>query len=562
MASDGRRGRLTGKGKTRQLSQANASADQGTPNNHVQPGNVGYDVSKQSNGQSNSQTTGQAAGSGEVEYKKGVPSDNFTEEEDKILMRMKTEDAQWGDILKLMNGKSKKECSQRFNQIRPDDFFEKKNAAKGDGKGGNKGNQKNQKQNNQAQEKKDEKTEEKTDEPWGVGGWGDMGGLDDMLGGADDKKSEASNDPKANDQGGAGNVEPGGWSSSADWAAPAANDNNEGGKKTDWDNNGGGGGDGSWPVGSNDTNVGGDTNGASWAGVGDAWNTNGDKTGGAEGTKEGDNAKKGEGKKSKKEKKQESKEKGNDKSDTKESGPNVSTNTWDATDGGKDSGSGVTTAGWDHSGWQTGDNEDKKSDNKKSKSSSSSSSKAGTNNTWNMNGDNAGATGGPSGVGTAAGWVDNKADTGGAPDFAGWGGAAPSEKGKSSKDDPKKKDAGPAPEPWNTWAAPTTPQKPTSRASSKDHEKHRSSRRHSESREGKHRSHRHHSSSHPAEYKVAPDGTFSQDELKLIARILQQDCSMVWERVSWRFKDKTGRNLHPDVFEKKITGRLDKDGRH
>jgi hypothetical protein len=32
--------------------------------------------------------------------------------------------------------------------------------------------------------------------------------------------------------------------------------------------------------------------------------------------------------------------------------------------------------------------------------------------------------------------------------------------------------------------------------------------------------------------------------------------------VSWRFKDKTGRNLHPDVFEKKITGRLDKDGRH
>ena len=32
---------------------------------------------------------------------------------------------------------------------------------------------------------------------------------------------------------------------------------------------------------------------------------------------------------------------------------------------------------------------------------------------------------------------------------------------------------------------------------------------------------------------------------------------MVWNRVSWRFRDKTGRTLHPDEFEKKITGRLE-----
>ncbi|KAF2627236.1 hypothetical protein BU25DRAFT_431790 [Macroventuria anomochaeta] len=65
------------------------------------------------------------------------------------------------------------------------------------------------------------------------------------------------------------------------------------------------------------------------------------------------------------------------------------------------------------------------------------------------------------------------------------------------------------------------------------------------------------SASAPTEYELKPDSTFSADDLRLIARILQQDCQMVWNRVSWRFKDKTGRNLHPDVFEKKITGKID-----
>lgn len=68
------------------------------------------------------------------------------------------------------------------------------------------------------------------------------------------------------------------------------------------------------------------------------------------------------------------------------------------------------------------------------------------------------------------------------------------------------------------------------------------------------------SASAPTEYELKPDSTFSANDLRLMAKILQQDCQMVWNRVSWRFKDKTGRNLHPDVFEKKITGRVEDRG--
>lgn len=70
----------------------------------------------------------------------------------------------------------------------------------------------------------------------------------------------------------------------------------------------------------------------------------------------------------------------------------------------------------------------------------------------------------------------------------------------------------------------------------------------------------------PIEYELRPDSTFSTDDLRLVARILQQDCKMVWDRVSWRFRDKTGRDLHPDIFEKKITGGIEgkrsEGGRH
>ncbi|ENI10457.1 hypothetical protein COCC4DRAFT_122744 [Bipolaris maydis ATCC 48331] len=65
------------------------------------------------------------------------------------------------------------------------------------------------------------------------------------------------------------------------------------------------------------------------------------------------------------------------------------------------------------------------------------------------------------------------------------------------------------------------------------------------------------STTRPAEIELEPDDTFSANDLRLIARILQQDCSMVWSRLSWRFRDKTGRTLDPEVFEKKITGTVE-----
>lgn len=67
-------------------------------------------------------------------------------------------------------------------------------------------------------------------------------------------------------------------------------------------------------------------------------------------------------------------------------------------------------------------------------------------------------------------------------------------------------------------------------------------------------------STRPATIELRPDDTFSADDLRLVARILQQDCAMVWNRVSWRFKDKTGRTVHADVFEKKITGEVEGKG--
>lgn len=124
---------------------------------------------------------------------------------------------------------------------------------------------------------------------------------------------------------------------------------------------------------------------------------------------------------------------------------------------------------------------------------------------------------------------------------------------------------------WNSggdgWAAPandatkySNSKKASSTKDSSSDKANKGSSNKSPSQSGsKHRSFRSEkaSSSAPKEYELKTDSTFSTDDLRLIAKILQQDCSMVWNRVSWRFKDKTGRNLHPDVFEKKITGRIE-----
>jgi hypothetical protein len=65
----------------------------------------------------------------------------------------------------------------------------------------------------------------------------------------------------------------------------------------------------------------------------------------------------------------------------------------------------------------------------------------------------------------------------------------------------------------------------------------------------------------PLMYEITPDAIFSADDLRTIARILQQDAQMVWDRVSWRFRDKTGRHVEPNVFEEKITGKVEGRGK-
>lgn len=49
-------------------------------------------------------------------------------------------------------------------------------------------------------------------------------------------------------------------------------------------------------------------------------------------------------------------------------------------------------------------------------------------------------------------------------------------------------------------------------------------------------------------------------DLVLIGKILKEDSSLLWLRIASRFRDKTGRILHPDVFEQKLTGKTAKKG--
>jgi hypothetical protein len=109
----------------------------------------------------------------------------------------------------------------------------------------------------------------------------------------------------------------------------------------------------------------------------------------------------------------------------------------------------------------------------------------------------------------------------------------------------------------NSWGAPA---KSASKAASKAPTHRQNS--HHEHQSAHHKSTDDHQSTNtrPLELEVKPDDTFSADDLRLFARILQQDYQTVWNRVSWRFKDKTGRNIAPDVFEKKITGRVEGKG--
>ncbi|RYN28140.1 hypothetical protein AA0115_g6002 [Alternaria tenuissima] len=120
----------------------------------------------------------------------------------------------------------------------------------------------------------------------------------------------------------------------------------------------------------------------------------------------------------------------------------------------------------------------------------------------------------------------------------------------SSNDQDKKKDGASIADPWNPTAP--TQNSPSKQTPSQPGSQHKASNNNNNNNNNAQPI-----TTRPLELEVKPDDTFSADDLRLVARILQQDCSMVWNRVSWRFRDKTGRTLHPDEFEKKITGRLE-----
>lgn len=451
-ASDGRRGALTGKGKLRLTKAALAKVP-------AQPAPANGANTPASKKKLVSVANSAAAGGGgdflgalwsafpdanaaEDDQKQDAPNPHgFTEEQDKDLMRLKTENVgqSWAKIGETV-GKSGDHCKERFNQIKPKDWKPANVQGKGKNKGGGEGGKKNKGQGQNQNQQGGQKNEEKKQDTSGP------------------SCSWANNDNTWNND----------------------NNNNNGGSGADaglgndsWGNLGGDGKDG-----------GGDGDGNNNGGVGgrnDTWNNNNDAFGGGKDTW-GNN----DGKESKEE---------------KSSNAGNNPGGWDTTGG----------SGWGNTG-------------------------GGANNDWN-----AGDKGG--GIGAA--------------DFnSGWG----------NDQNNKSADNG-----WNNtggggWGTPAPASKPASKAGLK-HSHKQSSHSHSSEKKSKHGSvagSHHHPHSHgrePLEYKVAPDDTFSQQELRLVARILQQDCGMVWDRVAWRFRDKTGRNLHPDVFEKKITGRLEKEKR-
>ena len=142
--------------------------------------------------------------------------------------------------------------------------------------------------------------------------------------------------------------------------------------------------------------------------------------------------------------------------------------------------------------------------------------------------------------GNATGGVDGANDTAVKWDFdcgRNWNTA-------SNNDQDKKKDGASIADPWNSTAP--TQNSPSKQTLSQPGSQHKDNNNNAQP-----------ITTRPLELEVKPGDTFSADDLRLVARILQQDCSMVWNRVSWRFRDKTGRTLHPDEFEKKITGRLE-----
>ncbi|KAH8704424.1 hypothetical protein GQ44DRAFT_778111 [Phaeosphaeriaceae sp. PMI808] len=434
-ASDGRKGKLTGIGRTRSASEkGNKSSLEKDAKNSGQK----EEQAKAENTQDSDNPHG------------------FTAEEDKRMLDWKAGNATtaWKGFADEI-GRQVHECRERFKQIKPKD--EGQSAAKPQDSGQqeqklSKKEKKQNKANNQkaAGDNTLKKTPgSKTGDSGNNGGggeapWGEFGGM------FEDPKENKDTTTKDEDK-------PGNNNKGVDmWGAATGNADNSGGP--DW----------------------GQSGGATGNGNGGGENTSWDKTTG-----------------------------GND---------GAVDNSWGNNGGGND---GAADTPW---GATAGDN-------------------GAADTSWNNTGGDNAAADTPwqaEASGANGGWDQTQQATGNAG-----GAAAPA---WNADNNSKQGDSNQA-----VWGLPATPAQPEKLAS----------KIHSVTQPNQQTSHRSNTQNltiNPVELEIRPDDIFSAEDLRAIARILQQDSKMVWDRVSWRFRDKTGRALPPEVFEKKITGRVEGKG--
>jgi hypothetical protein len=513
VASDGRKGKLSGHGESRSHGEANKKV----------PSEKGGDAPKDWKNKDNKKE------------KVMAEDDNphgFTKDEDEKMLEWKATNSNkpWTTFADEI-GKSADQCKERFKQIRSKDSNQNTSNDKSNGGGGGKGGGNGGGQNNgggeggggdqqnltkkqkkalnkenkgggqvQGQQQKNNKKEEKPGgdpaDLWGAttGGndnndtgdsgdlWGAMPGMgDDAVDHNNDKNSKKSNSSNKLDDKEAAPAwgELGGWEGAAD----VSSGNNVASWETTNNNSGGSKKDGTSNKGSS-SNKGGN----GWGDAAGGWNIN-ENSGGS---KRADGSNKG----------------GNIWEPT----ANISCGdaSWGGADLGANNGFDANATWGDTGGGGTGDPKD---------AWNSSSQKPTTNNgggadAWTTGVDGANDT-------TGGGWctTNDQTNTNGNNNT-----------GFDNTD----------------WSAPAA--KSASKANT-----HKSAHHHSHRSD--HRSNKDHTNA-PLYLEVKPDSTFSADDLRLVARILQQDYQMVWSRVSWRFRDKTGRTIAPEVFEKKITGRI------
>jgi len=448
-----------------------------------------------------------ATDSNNIEYKKDVPNPHgFTEEQDKTIMRMKTDNAgtPWVDVVKEV-GKPQNLCMERFKLIKPDGW--KPANAKGKGnKGGDRAantKEKGNEQNNGKQERKEEQRKEEEKEDDAVDMFGGLGGL---LG--DSEEANMGNNIN-NGEGDAGNA----WGESNAWNndVQGTNGKNDSNENPGWGDtsNGNNGNNPGWGDTNNENKGNNDNSGD----AGNTWGNGGWKNDAENNDNKNDNDNPGWGNNN---------DVSKDKPDNNVSG--------DGGDAWKTAGESINAGGITSTKWNNDTSGDGAWNNTTMNGAADSNNFGGGNGAWGA------GNIGDGGWGQANAGNDGKDKGTGDGGFGGWFDAKDEKKG--------------------------------SKAGSKKSSKH-SSHHHPDLKKHKHHfeacSHDHddrrYSSHIEANYIVSPDDDFSGKDLRIAARILKQDESQVWERLSWRFRDKTGRNLHPDIFEKKFTGKVAKKER-